>query len=140
MRETTGDLWDYAGWKVIPTNGDVKKDGKAVMGAGLAKQCADRYPEIPRLVGRNLTIVGNVPFFFARHKLITFPTKNHFYEPALLSLVLASARTISKIEGVEVFLPRVGCGLGGLEWEIVGPALAAILAGDHFVVVHKEEG
>ena len=36
MRYDTGDLWSYpADYRVVTTNGIIKKDGEAVMGAGV---------------------------------------------------------------------------------------------------------
>ena len=43
MLEIKGSLWSYrtCGYLVIPTNGLIKNNGFAVMGRGLALQCAN---------------------------------------------------------------------------------------------------
>jgi len=50
MQEITGDIWEQhklGRWIVITTNGAIKNDGSCVMGRGVAKQAADKYPELP---------------------------------------------------------------------------------------------
>lgn len=55
MKEVKGDIWKVAAenhdWIVIPTNGFVKVNGKAVMGRGLAYQAMEKYPELPAELG-----------------------------------------------------------------------------------------
>jgi len=44
VKEVDGNLWEIeADWRVITTNGFVKKDGRAVMGRGVARQALQRY-------------------------------------------------------------------------------------------------
>ena len=50
---TKGDVWVLGknSWIVIPTNIGWKKDGSNVMGRGLAKQAAIRFPKFPYWYG-----------------------------------------------------------------------------------------
>ena len=67
VRPYYGDLWaqsQTADAVVITTNGSVKKDGKAVMGRGCAKQAAHIYPELAALLGVRIKARGNQPYVF----------------------------------------------------------------------------
>lgn len=60
MKEATGDLWTFpADWRVITTNGFVKKNGECVMGRGCAKEATLRYPRIAKELGNFITLYGN---------------------------------------------------------------------------------
>lgn len=55
---TTANVWDVhaaGGWVVIPTNQQTRTDGTAVMGAGLAKDAAERFPALPGAYGLALS-------------------------------------------------------------------------------------
>jgi hypothetical protein len=80
------DIWklhDEDGYcVVVPTNIGWKKDGTNIMGAGLAKQAADRYPLLPEIYGKfckaNKENTG--PYILVRQEnlsmsLILLPTK-----------------------------------------------------------------
>mgnify|MGYP006048552271 CR=1 FL=1 len=59
--EAHGDLWDVhaqGSWIAITTNGVIRTNGHGVMGAGLAKQAADRFPRLPLLLGIHLRRFG----------------------------------------------------------------------------------
>jgi hypothetical protein len=76
MREITGNLWiinswheqgksipvqkDAPLWLCVTTNGEIKKsDGKAVMGAGIAKEARDRYKGVDEILAQKLKTRGN---------------------------------------------------------------------------------
>lgn len=61
MKEAKGNLWDMPCDAVcISTNGFVKNNGECVMGRGCAKEAAEYFPEIPKLLGTKLKKYGNV--------------------------------------------------------------------------------
>lgn len=144
MIELTGDIWTEPGVDaiVITTNGVVKNDGCAVMGRGVARQAAMRYPWLPARLGTCLTAVGNRVFIYDTPgddaPIITFPVKDRWWERADLGLILKSCRGLAGLvdsRGLrKVVMPRPGCGNGGLDWgdvrKVVGPRLD-----DRFVVV-----
>lgn len=140
LREIFGNLWDAdCTVRVIPVNGFVKKSGLAVMGAGLARQAAQRYPNLPEVLGRCISNSGN-HVHMLRHDLVAFPTKNDWQDPADLMLIERSAEELLKLATLQQFklvaLPRVGCGLGGLRWGQVKPILERVLGEDkRFVIV-----
>lgn len=144
MKEIIGDLWDYLiddNFIVIPTNGDINQKNLAVMGRGLAKQAVDRYGEtISRRLGKNLKVWGNNVTYISNH-IISFPVKHHWQDDADITLIRKSCEQLGDFVNLlgckKVYLPRVGCGKGRLEWSDVQPVLSELLD-DRFVVVSLE--
>lgn len=165
MREQTGDLFQVAAQDadalVITTNGFVKNDGSAVMGRGVAKQAADRWPWLPRELGFRLNNSGNHVYAWRPDEhltgfyIVTFPVKHHWREMADTQLIGRSADELVLFarahEDVRtVVMPRPGCGNGGLLWldatvVISGTLLVGVKGlvedrlDDRFVVVCNEE-
>ena len=140
MQEEVIDLWTVDGWKVITTNGFVKNNGCAVMGRGCAKEAAQRYPNLPSLLGQALRY-GNQVYVWREYGIITFPVKDNWWEKASLQLIEKSAKELVqavktwKMED-KIYLPRPGCGNGGLDWKEVKKVIEPILD-DRFVVIIK---
>lgn len=113
-----------------------------VMGAGLAKQFKKRFPdnfkEYKSECDRMEVMLGKCLFFDYRNVInldisknypvwiINFPTKYHWkdqskiecIEQALDDMIIQA--NINGHGGIySIAMPRVGCGLGGLEWEDV---------------------
>jgi hypothetical protein len=149
VKEITGNLWDFydqGHWVVITTNGMVKKDGTAVMGRGVARDAAQRFPELPAHLGAAIKQWGNkVSIFMKPPRIISFPVKHHWRDQADPELILESAQYLSQalsrhvepsIFKPPVYMVRPGCGNGGLEWSMIRPMLVPILD-DRFIVVEK---
>lgn len=134
----------------ITTNGIIKSNGSAVMGAGIAKQANQLYHVSP-LLGRYLKQYGNRPFNLGKitnqngyHHLLTFPTKHHWKDNSDITLICKSAELlvpmIDKFGITRCYIPPVGCGCGNLNWEtMVEPWLSQILD-DRFVAVLPHSG
>lgn len=143
MKEIVGNLWDYKGqWIIVPTNNTLKKCGCAIMGAGVAKQAALCFPNLPKELGFRIQFADSGVHLFSGLRIIAVPTKNHWRDKSDISLItqgIIQLRVFVKFYSDSLFyLPRLGCGLGGLNWETeVKPSLARMLD-DRFVVVHKE--
>ena len=80
MVKNIWDLHDLGGWVGIPTNIGWTKNGYNVMGAGLAFQAKEKYPDLPFQYGRILRnhyeknsgiLVVEIP----EYKLLMLPTK-----------------------------------------------------------------
>ena len=145
MKEVKGDFWAYAKYAdaiCVTTNGTIKANGELVMGKGLALAFARRYPELPLALGNWVKEKGNVAFAWgAKPMVISFPTKENWWEKSPEPLIWVSARGVVELADLhglkKVLLTRAGCGLGGLDWETqVRPILQGILD-DRFVVVSK---
>ena len=146
MREKVGNIWKLAGafdWVVIPTSIAFKADGTAVMGAGLAKQAVERWPDLAVDYGEQLfvhkaatPVLAHRPRGFNPRNLILFPTKPFnpqaphlgWRSPSDLELVQRSLRQlhdlIPTLSGGNIYIPDVGCGHGGLPLAIVRSKIA----------------
>lgn len=123
--------------RCITTNGYVKKNGKGVMGRGVAKAMANLYPDAPAWLGRNLEKNGNHVGILRQPDLddliayVNFPTKHHWRELADLDLIVRSCHElmtlISEQSWTKVLLPRPGCGNGCLPWNKVKETIEPIL-------------
>ena len=134
MIERVGDVWVAAerdgAWVVVTTNGAVRRDGCAVMGRGVAREAASRYPNLPRLLGQRLLFEGNHVYAFASCRVFTFPVKAHWRDRADLGLIKRSARELIEMvlepipgDSAPVYSVRPGCGNGGLRWVDVRPLI-----------------
>lgn len=135
VQEFTGNLWNFHSkghnWIAIPTNSVVKTNGDNVMGAGLAKQAAIRFPEFPSIVGAHLMTHGNIPCVWPAGRLLAIPTKSHWKQPSTITLILESlVRVPALLDRHHIstlYCPHLGCGLGQLEWPTARDAIAPFL-------------
>jgi O-acetyl-ADP-ribose deacetylase (regulator of RNase III) len=111
-----------------------------VAGAGLAKDFAERYPRAANayrvqcragnLVPGMVLVLSRTP---ATGSICCLPTKRHWRDGSRLEDVEAGLRTLaSSIQAhgwSKVAVPAVGCGLGGLSWSVVWPAVRRELGG-----------
>lgn len=146
MIEVYGDAWATANSfnaLCITTNGIVKKDGELVMGAGIAKDCARRYKQIPALLGQYVKQYGNRVFNLGMDnstgiRLVSFPTKHNWRDKSDIELIKTSAIQLKELADTNnwslVLLPRPGCSNGQLKWEDVRNALEPILDNRFYVI------
>lgn len=134
FNEITGNMWDIeADAYCITTNGFVKKNGEAVMGAGCAKEARNKFPGIPKILGDMITKCGNrvCPLWKDGPFIVSFPVKHAWWETADLKLIEQSAADLmlmaNMLEWRKVLLPRPGCGNGKLKWEDVKEVLLPVL-------------
>lgn len=149
MLEQKGDLWDYhtkGEIIVITTNGFIRKDNQAAMGAGCALEAKLKYPFLPGVLGEKLLMYGNQVHNLGMN-IYTYPTKHNWWDKSDMKLIVESAEQLaSEIkfakdeflydEDAKVYLPRPGCGNGGLKWENVKPEIENILD-DNFIALHR---
>lgn len=122
-------------YAVIPTNTVVRKDGQAVMGAGLAKLAAKLYPDLPEVYGRRLQ--EGVTFYVDHdRRLILVPTKEDWKEPSTMEIVSNAlnalarwARSDDAPANLHLVLPGMGTGNGGLNPKKVEELIAKRLRG-----------
>jgi hypothetical protein len=148
MKETSGNIWDWVDRAklVITTNVGWRSDGTNVMGAGLAKQAAQRYPGIAAWYGAWCRDHRSESCVVAHHThpLIFFPTKRLNPDAPHLSwqydsdfdTIRRSLADLAQWPGVEpIAVPLVGCQNGGLKEAAVLPVLREYLVSDRFVLV-----
>jgi len=150
----------------ITTNGHYTVEGEACMGGGCAGTCARRWPETSLRLGKCLkNFATNVPFIIGaldadgnyiepslkivkekkfKTLIISFPTIDNLLDGAKLSLIQQSAEELVKMVdrfGLRnVIVPRMGVGIGGLDWKDV-KAVVEPLLDDRFTIVsfdHEE--
>lgn len=169
MLEEICDIWEKhdAGEEVvcITTNGYRKtRDGHAVMGRGTAGQAAQRWPDLPDVLGQMLRDHGNVVQVI-RERLVAFPVKpvygiagphnvvrhmHHRFRQgdvvpgwALVADLDIIATSLRQLDGLRqargwerVYLPRPGCGAGELDWALQVRAICQQY-GDWLIVVDR---
>jgi hypothetical protein len=141
MISTKGNIWDYHRYGptdkpfsnacavVITTNGMIRNNGHAVMGAGIALQAAQRFPDLPLLLANGLKKHGNVVLYYPNWNLFTFPTKYDWKMPSDLSLIERSCVSLAELlkrpdyAYLRVIMTKPGCGHGKLSWMQVEPIL-----------------
>jgi hypothetical protein len=135
----------------ITTNMSTKRNGKAVMGAGIAKDAKSRFHGIDEDLGKIIREKGSVVFpirdeNFSVEKgckeitIVCLPTKFEWWEQASLSLVEESVRKLVNLTNErgwkKVILPRPGVMNGKLDWEAVKPILEKYLD-ERFLVIKR---
>lgn len=165
MREAVGDIWSMVGEGeaiVIAINGDLTREGRLVMGRGIALEARERIKGIDRIWGDQRSRHGlqTMALFPGHYKprwdVYAFPTKRHWREPSDPDLIVESAKQLVNLVDQQVkinewyrsnhpevpplypniWCPRFGCGAGGLRWEDVKPLLDPILD-DRYVAVTR---
>lgn len=149
MLEVVGDLFTYSPVSVcettkvlrcVTTNGVVKANGNLVMGAGVAKDAARKFPDLPHLLGQLVDERGNHVFILDQFGVASFPTKHNWKDNSDLDLIQQSCRELLWLSKKwdYVILPRVGCGLGGLDWEQqVKPIVEKYFEDNKFIIVRS---
>lgn len=156
MIEVKGDLWSFdATYRCITTNGELKNNGRAVMGRGCALEAKEKYPDIDKILGDMIRVFGNhvhelgwaeegVGFF--AEDVLSFPVKYNWSDPADIKLIERSANELFEFiedrqeaydNKITCVIPRPGCGYGGLNWEDVKPVLEPYFD-DRFYVITFE--
>lgn len=148
MQEQVGDLWDFHNkgeWICITINGNIKGDFELVMGKGCALEAKKIYPNLPEFLGFWIKRDGLCTLTFPVGKIFAVPTKYHWRENSNLQLIEISLQQLvrkvnfySKYESInKVYLPRLGCGLGNLDWNSQVKPLCEKYLDDRFVVLTK---
>ena len=103
-----------------------------VMGAGLALEFRKRYPDMyghyRDICADNLLEPGKLWLWRRRWPwVLNFPTKTHWRKPSRKDfIVLGLEELIAQYQGrgiTSIAFPRLGCGHGGLDWEVVRPLI-----------------
>ena len=117
----------------VPSNGSLNNKGECIMDAGIALLVKTRFSNIPKLLGMCIKTYGNHVFPLPG-KFFSFPVKHQYFETADITLIKRSAEELVKMiidmdMHDKVYLPKPGCGNGGLDWERdVEPVLEPIFS------------
>ncbi len=112
-----------------------------VMGKGIALQFKDRFPKNFELYAAackrgelrpGKMLMTETGLLTSPRFIINFPTKEHWREKSKLSYIeegLSALVLLLQQHHIQsVALPPLGCGNGGLDWEVVRPIIEAHLA------------
>jgi O-acetyl-ADP-ribose deacetylase (regulator of RNase III) len=108
-----------------------------VMGKGIAADFRKRYPdmydEYRNICARKLLEPGKLWLWKAPDRwVLNFPTKRHWRNPSRLEWIEAGLQKfVAEYDrrGItEISFPRLGCGNGGLDWDVVRPMMDAHLS------------
>lgn len=146
MIEVFCDAWDLfdsddKNILCITTNGFIKKDGSNVMGAGIAKECKQRYSGIEYTFGNLIKENGNIvqPI---ENRILAFPVKHFWYQNADIELIKESCKQLRAIalfnKDKKFILPRPGCGNGKLNWSYVKEIIKDFLP-ENIIILHFKE-
>jgi|SRR3989344_1333571 len=150
MLEIKGNIWDYydRGFIIsVTTNGNIDKNGNAIMGAGIAGQAAKKFPDIRKMLGTVLNEFGNIPYYFPDLRILTIPTKNEVWKPSSLLLIEKGCEWLKRFadghedivieeknKPTKICVTRFGTLNGGLNWIHVKPIMNKYLD-DRFICV-----
>ena len=132
-----GDMWsafDGADLFLITTNSTIKKNGRLVMGAGIAKQARDRYKGLDLALGRRIENMGTYGLIVSENwpesKLGAFQVKWHYKDKADLGLIGFSVYALRMFVEynvvLNVHLNFPGIGNGGLNRDDVLPIVQTL--------------
>jgi len=155
VKEISGDMFSpiyikFADAICVTTNGVVKKNGKAVMGAGNALQARNTFKglalDLGRLIKKNGNIVQIIRFAIIHGKkipIVSFPVKYNWWEKADLELIRKSLiQLLVEIkfnQWKKVILPRPGCMNGKLSWLTEVKPLLELFADDRIYVIDRSK-
>lgn len=134
---TTGDLLKAEADAIVNTVNCV-----GVMGKGIALQFKKKWPDNYKaykkacdagLVRPGKMHVHDLGRFAGRpYHIINFPTKDHWRGGSQLSFIEEGLKDLVRVvreQGIRsIAIPPLGCGNGGLDWEVVRPLIEAAFA------------
>lgn len=147
IRFSVGDLLQAKTEALVNTVNTV-----GVMGKGIALQFKEAFPHNYKtyadtckrheLAPGKLLAVWDNNMLLGKRLIINFPTKTHWRKPSEYSFVedglIALRELIAEEKISSIALPPLGCGNGGLDWNIVKPMIEEHLTGlDSEIVVFE---
>lgn len=133
VEETTGDIFK-SGCDVIT----IPVNLKGVMGKGLAKTFANRFPEFVSLYKtaiRDGYLRKNVSCLIAYkgHRFLMFPTKDDWRNPSdvddIRSTLVNLKKSLKTLKIHSLALPALGCGCGGVDYSEIKKLVLEVMEG-----------
>lgn len=136
----------------VTTNMSTKRNGKAVMGAGIAKDAKSRFHGIDEDLGSLIRDKGSVVFPIRNEKfhlgkntkeiaIVAFPVKFEWWEQANAKLIEDSTKKLIALANergwTKVILPRPGVGSGKLDWEKKVKPIMEEYLDERFLVIKR---
>lgn len=107
-----------------------------VMGKGIALEFKNRYPEMfkvyQEICDDNNLEIGNLMLWKKDKRwILLFPTKRHWRSPSKIEYIEKGlekfVQSYEKLGVESIAFPKLGCGNGGLDWDVVGPMMEKYL-------------
>lgn len=127
VKTLTGDIFESKAQALVnPVN------CVGVMGAGLAKQFKEKFPEYfqsyAEFCKRGELKPSSVQAYVKLNRVIfSFATKGHWKDKSKIEDIIRGARTLAhgcdRMNIASIAIPKLGCGLGGLDWADVKPVI-----------------
>jgi hypothetical protein len=136
LNELVGDVWDLLDENsavCILTNNTILYHkfkpfyGRPynIMGGGIAKEAYDRNLGLKETCAESI-LNGSISLGYdlaTGAEMLRFPTKDQIHESSDMRIIADSliklVKYINENPNKKIYLPRPGCGLGGLEWNDV---------------------
>lgn len=130
--EEVEDVWKFYRTQdavvLATTCGDIKRDGKLVMGKGVALEATKHVPDVQKILGDWVKKNGNIPAIGKTFG--SFPTKSTWMRKSEPNLIFFSACKLKEVAERyptrTYYLPFPGIGNGGLDKKEVIPLLNAV--------------
>lgn len=147
MKEITANLFstkiiNFSDAICITTNGNIKKDGRCVMGAGIALKAKETFKDIDLKLAKLIKENGHiVQIIISDPKpIISFPTKINYWEKSSVDLIIKSLDQLidltNKNNWKKVIIPKPGCTNGGLSWlGLIKPLLEQKLNERFYIII-----
>lgn len=126
-----GDIFDSPAQVIVNTVNTV-----GVMGKGLALSFKQRYPEMfnryKSACEKHLLTVGKLMLFYEiDHWILLFPTKENWRNPSKIEYIesglMKFVSTYADKGITSIAFPKLGCGNGELDWDVVKPLMESYL-------------
>ena len=128
MKVLIGNMFDSSMKTLVNTVNCV-----GVMGKGVALEFKKRFPEMykeyARLCDQKQVLPGKPYFYqdFCGTSILVFPTKDHWRSPSKLKYIVDGldwfVQNYQNYNITSIAFPPLGCGNGGLTWDVVGPIM-----------------
>ena len=126
-----GDIFDSPAQVIVNTVNTV-----GVMGKGLALSFKKRYPDMfesyKKVCEKHQLTIGKLMLYQeADHWILLFPTKENWRNPSKLEYVekglMKFVSTYAEKHITSIAFPKLGCGNGELDWDLVRPLMERYL-------------
>ncbi len=148
MQFKNGNIWIYhklGSTIVVPTNAGWRHDGSNVMGAGLARDAANLFPDLPLRYGKDCRLL-TPRVHYEDLRLIMLPSKPlNVKQPhiswqgnANINTIAESLKwlqDISEILPKKVYIPLLGSGNGQLDPELIKELMEKTLTSENLIGV-----
>ena len=133
MKILIGNLFDSSQKTLVNTINCV-----GIMGKGIALEFKNKYPQMFKEyveLCREGEVKPGKPYYYSDllgASVLNFPTKDDWRSPSKLSYIIEGLnwfrQNYANLGITSIAFPPLGCGNGGLTWNVVGPVMYSLLS------------